>query len=532
MITLLALAVLAGSAPRPRLQDCDWSEAARFVEGVKGYASVALSPSRLIVGDPEANDDQGVVHAFELEDGEWRFVQTLAASDAPNAKYFGESIALEGDRLVVGARGDFSAIEGAAYVFEWKGFRWSEEQKLTGSDSSFGSSLALHGDRLLVGAPDHASQKGAVYVFDRSGTSWVESQRIDAPSSCSLFGISLALEGNRAVVGAPGSMPGAAYLFRRTGTTWLLDQTFLGFSCTGPLAVPRFGTSVAIADPWLFVGSANFPDFITDECAPLFVGYKRIGTAWNEILRVESADAFDELGTSMDLQVPRLAVCAPLRTHSGGGVVGAVDVVEFDGRIWKQTKELVMTEAPRARLGSSVSVEGPLVLVGGDTNHLVNLEPLAVLYRESLGNVFCSGDGSDSPCPCGNDSAPERGCVNSGGVGARLIACGSTSVAEDGLLLEAEDLIPNRWALLMSAGGRKSGVPFGGGLFCLDGTVTTSSARAADVSGAIVFGPGLASSGGWSAGETRFFQVAYSDPQGPCGTPINATNGLALTLTP
>lgn len=108
----------------------------------------------------------------------------------------------------------------------------------------------------------------------------------------------------------------------------------------------------------------------------------------------------------------------------------------------------------------------------------------------------------------------------------------NTSVAADRLLLEAEDLIPDRWALLVASPSRAAGAPFGDGLLCLEGSLTRLAARAADASGGAVFGPNLASTGGWSAGDTRFFQVAYRDPHGPCGGTVGTTSALALSFVP
>jgi hypothetical protein len=85
----------------------------------------------------------------------------------------GSSIAVDGDVVVAGdlpASGD-NAV-GCAYQFRYDGTGWIEQSKFTASDGhprdSFGSAVAVQGDRILVGAAgndNHGSNAGAVYEF-------------------------------------------------------------------------------------------------------------------------------------------------------------------------------------------------------------------------------------------------------------------------------------------------------------------------------------------------------------------------------
>lgn len=60
--------------------------------------------------------------------------------------------------------------------------------------------------------------------------------------------------------------------------------------------------------------------------------------------------------------------------------------------------------------------------------------------------------------------------------------------------------------------------------------MTRIEVRVSDPFGTAIFGPGLGAIGGWTAGETRRFQVWYRDPAGPCGTGFNTTHGLEVTF--
>ncbi|HXG63632.1 MAG TPA: hypothetical protein VNO70_00905 [Blastocatellia bacterium] len=101
------------------------------------------------------------------------FIETkLTASDAASSDAFGFSVAISGDTVVVGAPFD-ETIAGSAYVFVRSGSMWTEQSKLTASDAAegdaFGNSVAISGDTVVVGAvaDDTAagSDTGSAYVF-------------------------------------------------------------------------------------------------------------------------------------------------------------------------------------------------------------------------------------------------------------------------------------------------------------------------------------------------------------------------------
>ncbi|MAF64484.1 MAG: hypothetical protein CMJ84_02330 [Planctomycetes bacterium] len=153
-----------------------------------------------------------------------------------------------------------------------------------------------------------------------------------------------------------------------------------------------------------------------------------------------------------------------------------------------------------------------------------------------LGTAYCFGDGSASPCPCGNNAPTGVGCGNSTGGGAGLVAGGSTSVSADNLGFDAAGLLPGQPALLfsgMNAVNNGQGVPFGDGLRCAGGTVKRLGVRVPDASGGANWGPGLAPLGEWGPGDVRRFQAWYRDPGGsPCGSGFNLSSGYEVTFTP
>jgi hypothetical protein len=173
----------------------------------------------------------GAVYVFIQENDIWLQQAYLKASNAGSMDYFGFSVALDGDTLVAGAfkesgnvldgELDNSASDsGAAYVFNRVGSSWSQQAYLkasiVGQGDYFGVSVALDGDTIVVGAKYEDSSAlggegdnslegaGAAYLFFRAGTSWSQQAYLKASSAGSgdNFGHSVALDGETVLIGA------------------------------------------------------------------------------------------------------------------------------------------------------------------------------------------------------------------------------------------------------------------------------------------------------------------------------------------
>ena len=165
-------------------------------------------------------------------DRRWRYVQKakMTASDAGSHDNFGSSVSVSGDTVVVGAQYDDGS--GSAYVFtRASDGNWTQQAKLTASDAGssdyFGSSVSVSGDTVVVGAQydDDNGQydSGSAYVFTRSGTTWTRTNKLSAASDAAsndYFGSAVGVSDGTIVVGAYAkdrnsttADAGAAYAF-------------------------------------------------------------------------------------------------------------------------------------------------------------------------------------------------------------------------------------------------------------------------------------------------------------------------------
>ncbi|MCH2105068.1 MAG: integrin alpha [Planctomycetes bacterium] len=158
------------------------------------------------------------------------------------------------------------------------------------------------------------------------------------------------------------------------------------------------------------------------------------------------------------------------------------------------------------------------------------------LYSDSiqLGEVFCAGDGTGAPCPCGNAGPQDHGCANSDGSSAHLRAVGSLSASTDSLSFRAIGLPTGQPALLYTGVNKiqsGQGLAFGDGLRCAGGAVVRLGVRFGDIAGDAQWSSPFPSAP-WSAGTTRHFQVWYrNNPVTACGGGFNLSNGYTVVFT-
>jgi hypothetical protein len=198
-----------------------------------GYA-VAVEGDVLLVSaplaDPGGFNKAGSVYVYRYNAGTMLWEEKQILSQGDNGDAFGESVALEGGVLVVGARGATGNANesGVAYVYRDDGTNFQLEGTLMASDGAFadrfGRSVAVEGARVVVGArwDDNAGRSsGSAYIFDFDGTSWSQTRKLVAPDAAAgdEFGNDVGLaSGGRAIVGAPladdvGADSGSAYAF-------------------------------------------------------------------------------------------------------------------------------------------------------------------------------------------------------------------------------------------------------------------------------------------------------------------------------
>lgn len=232
-------------------------------------AAVAVSGDDAFIGVP-GNDgtaaNAGAVFIYQYDGTSWSYSQTLTGVSEDDA--FGKSVSVDGAWAAIGAYGDDTAAtdSGAVHIYQFTGASWVPFQTIKAGDAGaqdyFGLSVALDGQQLLVGAPydnDNGADSGSVYVFAFDNGSWIQQEKIRAGdgSDNHLYGYSLDISRKYAVVGAAndnqhGTRSGAAYLLFYNERTWV---ELLKFTASDPTSYLKFGTSVALTESCAVAGA-------------------------------------------------------------------------------------------------------------------------------------------------------------------------------------------------------------------------------------------------------------------------------------
>lgn len=265
---------------------------------------VDIAGNFIAIGAPSTRfDDPGWVYLFKEDNTHWEVHQELLDAQGDDGDRFGHSVALDEERLLVGAPGNG---QGIVYSYAYRGASGDYEpiEMLSSGVGGFGEFVALSGEHALIVAADTGFAPGAVYFYDLenddtwtethtiSGSGlgyaavidsntaafstalgpnpqvfiyqlgeggWVLAETLDPPPNApSFFGSSLALQGDLLVVGArglvdtSGAESGASYLYNRSNKTWRFVK---GFESDAPENGAQFGAATAIDGGTLAIGA-------------------------------------------------------------------------------------------------------------------------------------------------------------------------------------------------------------------------------------------------------------------------------------
>jgi uncharacterized delta-60 repeat protein len=376
-----------GSFPNVRVLKRDpltntWGDPV-LLANLSAVSSISISADTIAVGDTSGNAGKGRVSIYVRSSNSWSLQQLInapAAADSDDG--FGMSVALDGDRLIVGApaedssatgingdQSDNSSINsGAAYIYQRTGTAWTLDAYLksavNGKDA-FGVSVAISGDTVVVGASTESSSArtvngdqddnsmsaaGAAYVFTVNEGTWSQQAYLKATNTDRLdnFGESVGISGNTIVVGSPRDSSGsggvngnpfdnnlansgAAHVFVRSGSDWS-HQAYL--KASNPDSFDNLGSRVSIFGDAIVVGvpledssasGVNGLQFSnTSTSAGAAYVFKRSDDHWvqHAYLKASNTGAGDQFGSAVAVSGDRVVVGAPFEDSSSRGLNG------------------------------------------------------------------------------------------------------------------------------------------------------------------------------------------------------------------
>jgi len=199
--------------------------------------------------------------------GPWVQMAKLTSTDT-NFTFFGQTVAVSGDTLVVGTSDeDIHATGQAAYVFVQPSGGWknmTQVARLTPSDraSYFANSVRINGDTIAVGAPVANQGTGAIYVYVKPAAGWKDmtetAKLTTSDTQLSALGKSVSFSGDTIVAGAPGALSsgeGKACVFVKPPAGWKNMTQTAELVSSDIASGDNFGWSVAISGDTVVAGA-------------------------------------------------------------------------------------------------------------------------------------------------------------------------------------------------------------------------------------------------------------------------------------
>lgn len=239
-----------------------------FIEGIFGGTlthfgeSISIDGDTMVVGAPLATVGegfeglgQGFARVFYREPGNiWGLVEELTSGESPIQLYFGRSVAVSGDTIVVGRMG------GDARVFIFRRDQggadaWGEVTRITAADvgsvsaETFGYTVAVSGDTIVA----TGAEAGTFCVFCRNEggvDNWGLTDVLSVSGQTPLYDPPIAIEGDRILVGV---LDGAMLFSRDPVTGQWGTGVPLVLAQSDP--VGDFGCSVSLSQGTAFIGA-------------------------------------------------------------------------------------------------------------------------------------------------------------------------------------------------------------------------------------------------------------------------------------
>lgn len=352
--------------------------------------------SQLAVGAPGHVDGQGAVYVFEQDSlsGAWMETSLLTVADADSTTKIGGAVAISGARVVVGAPTQ-NESSGAVYYFHKVQEEWQAPIKIEASEMTpgafFGWSVAMSGDHVVVGAPGRDDSKGAVVVFKADAATDSQDIRVSDNSEdgvavvkanvatdqitfqevqtltnnaadAKALGLSLhVLENGTIVSGAPGIVPsvpptgpppaGVLLTFARGDDGQWSEATSI--MADSSAAMNLFGYTMSSDDGMVLVGEPGANGF---QGAVHVYSLDDTTGAWTVAHTLAAGSDDQAFGVALAINDGTVAVSAP-GSSSGEGAVTVVSLMTESGMPQMEVRLTPFGEAIELDLSASGPVE-------------------------------------------------------------------------------------------------------------------------------------------------------------------------------
>lgn len=304
-------------------------------------------------------------------------------SPTPEAgEYFGRSVAVHGDYILVGANGAHNELTndndaGVAYVFKKVQSEWVFHQKLAEPEirlyDDFGFTVDIDSNYAIIGAP-HYGSSGAAFIYKRDGDNWVRQLKLPEKYRAE-FGHSVAISQDYAIVGAidsKGNGPswsdrGSAWVYKRILTdnteTWIeVDH----LTASDEFDRAHFGHCVDINDNFAVVSAWTGAANENYNRSGVYV-FERINDSWNETMKLspedEDEDKREQFGWNFALFNNQIIVGTPQDSINELNY-GSAYIYEYEIGDWVEKAKINALSNNVQGFGRSVAINENTAVIG------------------------------------------------------------------------------------------------------------------------------------------------------------------------
>ena len=327
----------------------------------------------LVAGAPGVDDgtasDVGAAYVFERP-GDYSPAKLTARTPTADEK-FGNSVAVDGDTVVVGTSAD------NVYVFTKPPAPagWSDSNTptatLTRAGEGFGGSVAISRNTIFVGAKGTDTSPGAVYVFVKAeGDNWAESTTAVATLTAlngvngDGFGSRVMIEGDDLVVVASGAQ--AVYYFAKSADGWAIGSETAKLTATEE--GDWFGAlSADIDGDTIVVGTTQIESGVDSGSGAVYV-FTGSGSEWTQDATFTALGGDPGDGFGKDVQISGDVIAAGRRNQADNDRASSVQVFKKPSGGWDSSivpSVLLASDGEADDLfGHAVALDGKLMVVG------------------------------------------------------------------------------------------------------------------------------------------------------------------------
>jgi len=323
----------------------EWLEIQQFIPGDNSAGDrygrgVAIWDNFAIVGAPYDDDkgnNSGSAYVYQLVDGIWEFDQKITALDGSSSDWFGWTVSIWEDYIMIGAQNDYGdvAFSGSAFIYKYINNHWTFQSKLLAPDAglfdNFGLSVDIRSGYAIVGADENDGafdNTGAAYIYKNVNDSWNYETKLVASNVAAedKFGFDVAISDSMAVVSSLDhdtivNNAGAVYVYENQGGGVWTEQDIL--ISPENIVSENFGITVDFNEQFLIAGTTTGFGISSQTGAAYLHSYN--GTSWEYEQKIYSDDGdhADFFGVTSSLDGSTIMLGA-MGDDSNGGNAGSV----------------------------------------------------------------------------------------------------------------------------------------------------------------------------------------------------------------